>query len=92
MARANPHTLTFSAVDWRTVSSDVDCITTWGAPCVAISVAGSGTLNVMKVDGTTGSISLAGYPAGMRLDLQVNTVYSSSTCPNIIVWQNRVAK
>lgn len=90
-SRPTPNTNTFSATDVRQLSTaDFDCYDVWGAPCVAVSFATTGSLKVERIDGTTGSLNFSGYPNGYRIDVQFAKVYlTGSTCTGIMVYGNK---
>ena len=80
MARSNAHTQIGSAFDWAVLSgSDIDCVALWGNPCCSIVIGGAGNVAVEKTDGTNVTLNLTGYPAGYRLDVQVNKVLNTGT-------------
>lgn len=79
-----------SAVDFKNLTTDVDCGALWGAPSNYITIGGGGTLAVVKCNGITDSIDLTGYPAGHLVEFQAAKVLAAgTTCPKVVVYVTR---
>lgn len=94
MSGVNTQEFTSAAYVYTALSANLDCITsdprrssaiTEGKPIRSFLVLFGGTLDVIRVDGTTVD-STDAVPAGVLVPCQARTVLASSGCRGIAFW------